>query len=144
MSKPLENPKHGHFYNNLRNLRKWKHMTQEQLGDIIGVTFKTISDWENMMKEPRENNFLKICEFFNIDTDQMCNCVYNPETKEWESESGNMSSNDTGNNMRTEYSNSNSLDDSELTIQLCLLIAKLSVSDKALFLQVGKKLFNEE
>lgn len=146
MSKPLKYPKHGHFYNNLRNLRKWKHMTQEQLGDIIGVTFKTISDWENMMKDPRENNFLKICEFFNIDADQMCNRIYNPETGEWENPSNNRGSNRNGNNVCTENGDNknNGSDDSELTIQLCLLIAKLSVSNKALFLQVGKKLFNEE
>lgn len=39
----MDTKKVGQF---LKKLRNEKNMTQEQLGDIIGVTNKTVSRWE--------------------------------------------------------------------------------------------------
>lgn len=44
----------------IAELRKSKNMTQEQLGERLGVSFKTISKWENGRGMPEYSSSTKI------------------------------------------------------------------------------------
>lgn len=50
----------------LAELRKEKHITQEELGNKLGVTNKTISRWENGNYMPDLSLIPAICEELNI------------------------------------------------------------------------------
>lgn len=51
--------------NNLEKLRKEKHITQEELADILKVSRQTISSIENGRYEPSINLAFKLALFFN-------------------------------------------------------------------------------
>lgn len=52
----------------LKNLRKEKGLTQAQLGAKIGVTEKTINNYETKGKRPRNIDvYYKLSEVFNVD-----------------------------------------------------------------------------
>lgn len=56
----------------LRELREQKDMTQEQLGDILGVSGRQISNYESDRQILRdEASFQKIFKFFNVSADYM-------------------------------------------------------------------------
>ena len=46
--------------------RKIKKMTQEELAEIIGVSRRTIINWENCKKKMSKKNKEKIQEIFNF------------------------------------------------------------------------------
>ncbi|MGN0998291.1 MAG: helix-turn-helix transcriptional regulator [Faecousia sp.] len=53
----------GHF---LAELRKERDLTQEQLGDKLGVTNKTVSRWENGNYLPPVEMLQQLSEFYGI------------------------------------------------------------------------------
>ena len=53
------------FGDNLRNLRKLKKLSQEELSEQVGVSRQSISKWENGEAYPEMNNILKLCKIFN-------------------------------------------------------------------------------
>ena len=63
MEKELDLQKVGKFIAQLRNK---KGLTQEQLADIIGTTFKTVSNWERGKNLPDITCQKKICDYFSI------------------------------------------------------------------------------
>ena len=52
-------------------LRKEKNMTQQQLGDKIGVSFKTISKWENGRGMPELSLLRPLCEELGITVNEI-------------------------------------------------------------------------
>jgi transcriptional regulator with XRE-family HTH domain len=46
----------------IREKRKAMGLTQEQLGEMIGVTSKTISKWENGESETTHDNYKKLAD----------------------------------------------------------------------------------
>ena len=46
--------------------RKEKNLSQEQLGEILGVTNKTISRWETGKYLPPADMLLAMSNFFNV------------------------------------------------------------------------------
>lgn len=56
--------------NTIRNLRKSKKMSQEQLGKILGYSARTVSDWENGSTEPNISAIKGIVSFFEISYDE--------------------------------------------------------------------------
>ena len=50
----------------LATLRKEKNLTQEQLGEILGVTNKTVSRWENGNYMPPVEALQQLSEFYQI------------------------------------------------------------------------------
>lgn len=59
------------FGQRLKELRKSKGLTGEQLGAIFNVTKTAISNWENGNRFPDENTLRKIAEFFNVTLDYL-------------------------------------------------------------------------
>ena len=53
------------FGDNLRQTRKSKKMSQEQLAEKMNVTRQSVSKWENGESYPEMNNILELCKIFN-------------------------------------------------------------------------------
>ena len=53
------------FGENLRQIRKSKKMSQEQLAEKVNVTRQSVSKWENGESYPEMNNILELCKIFN-------------------------------------------------------------------------------
>ena len=51
--------------NYIANKRKQKNYTQEQLAELLGVSNKTISKWENGESYPEMDKILKLCNIFH-------------------------------------------------------------------------------
>lgn len=49
--------------------RKAKGITQNELAEIIGISYKQISNIENGYSYPRMGAFLKICAYFEVNSD---------------------------------------------------------------------------
>ena len=49
----------------VRTYRKKKRLTQNELGEILGVSRRTIINWENCKKKMSKKNKEKIQEIFN-------------------------------------------------------------------------------
>lgn len=50
----------------LRELRKEKRMTQEQMAELFGVTNRTISRWENGINMPDISILVEIANYFEV------------------------------------------------------------------------------
>ena len=53
------------FGDNLRNLRKSKKLSQEELSEKVGVSRQSVSKWESGAAYPEMNNMLILCKIFN-------------------------------------------------------------------------------
>lgn len=60
----MEQEKIGKF---ISELRKEKNMTQEELGELLGVTSKSISRWENGITMPDISILTLLTEYLNCD-----------------------------------------------------------------------------
>lgn len=54
------------FAGHITRLRKSRHMTQRDLGDVLGVAVSTVSDWEQAKKLPRAGVIEKISREFGV------------------------------------------------------------------------------
>jgi transcriptional regulator with XRE-family HTH domain len=55
----------------IKELRKEKKMTQEELGKILGVSKVSISGYENDTRQPDNESLVKLANFFNVTTDYL-------------------------------------------------------------------------
>ena len=56
---------------NIANFRKEKHITQEQLGEAVGVTNRTVSKWESGVSSPGVDLIPSIASALGITLDQL-------------------------------------------------------------------------
>lgn len=59
------------FSNRLKNLRREKGLTGQELGEIFNVTKTAISYWENSKTFPDELTLKKMAEFFDVSLDYL-------------------------------------------------------------------------
>lgn len=59
------------FNSELQRLRKQKGLSQEELGEKLGVSRQTISKWENGTAYPDMLNLITISDFFGVKIDDM-------------------------------------------------------------------------
>ena len=52
-------------------LRKSKHITQEELADVVGTSFQTISKWENGITSPDISVLPILADYFGVSVDQL-------------------------------------------------------------------------
>lgn len=52
-------------------LRRQYHLTQEQLADLIGVSFQAVSKWENALAYPDITLIPKLAQLFHVTTDDL-------------------------------------------------------------------------
>ncbi len=55
----------------LRELRKARHLNQEQLAQRLGITQATLSCWENEKYEIDNASLLKCADYFNVTVDYL-------------------------------------------------------------------------
>jgi len=51
--------------------RKKKNLTQEELGEKLGVSYKAVSKWENGICLPDPSLYEELCNIFNITKDEL-------------------------------------------------------------------------
>ena len=59
------------FGERLKQLRKEKKLTQQELGEVIGVSKVSISTYENGVFYPEVKNFLALAEYFEVSLDYL-------------------------------------------------------------------------
>ena len=59
----------------IADLRRKKHLSQQQLADVVGVSFQTISKWENGTAMPQITSLPVLAEFFDVSVDQLLGLV---------------------------------------------------------------------
>lgn len=66
----MDQQKIGMFF---RTLREEKHLTQEQLAEIIGVSNRTVSRWENGRNIPDLSIMMQLSVFYGVRMDEIVN-----------------------------------------------------------------------
>ncbi len=66
----------------LLNLRKGKHLSQEEAADKLGVTRQTISKWETEESKPDFDKVEAICNLYNITPSELFGVKETKEKKE--------------------------------------------------------------
>ena len=61
------------FGQNLRNLRKSKNISQEELAEKVKVTRQSVSKWETGEAYPEMNNILELCKIFHCHINDLVN-----------------------------------------------------------------------
>ncbi len=61
------------FGDNLRNLRKSKKLSQEDLAEKMNVSRQSVSKWETGDAYPEMNNILELCKIFNCHINDLVN-----------------------------------------------------------------------
>lgn len=56
---------------NLKELRTQKHISQQQLANIIGISQQSVNKYENHSVEPDINTLIKIAAYFNTSVDYL-------------------------------------------------------------------------
>lgn len=67
----VTSPTHIEFSRNLKELRKQKSVTQQQLADILCVDKTSISKWENGSNYPNQNIQVMIADYFGVSVDYL-------------------------------------------------------------------------
>lgn len=67
------------YYQRLKNLRIDNDLTQEQMGEIIGVSQRTISHYESGKREPGITEISRYAKHFNVSTDYIICLTDNPK-----------------------------------------------------------------
>ena len=51
---------------NIRNLREERGYTQEQVAEVLGITFQAVSSWERDEYKPETDKLIKLAELFDV------------------------------------------------------------------------------
>lgn len=57
------------FGKRLREVRKSKKLTQQEIAELLGVKQNTYSDWENGKTEPSFENLIKLADLLEVTLD---------------------------------------------------------------------------
>lgn len=55
------------FAQTMKTLRKSHHMTQAQLGELLGLSASAVGMYEQGRREPELSVIVKLCEIFSVD-----------------------------------------------------------------------------
>lgn len=56
---------------NIKMMREARDLTQDELGDFLGISGKTISSWEKGRSEPKIDMIEKLSSFFNCSSSKL-------------------------------------------------------------------------
>ena len=71
------------LHENIRNYRKFRGITQQQLADALGRTKAVISTWENGLHSPDLESCEKMCRIFSVSPNELFGWEENQEYIEW-------------------------------------------------------------
>lgn len=63
------------FYMRLKELRIERGLMQSELASQLTVNQRTISNWENNVREPNIDMIIKIAQFFDVSTDYLLGVI---------------------------------------------------------------------
>lgn len=63
----------------IKNLRKYKGLSQEGLAKEIGLPRYTVSDWEQGRVEPNLYHLRALCVYFDVSADELLEIQTEPE-----------------------------------------------------------------
>ena len=52
--------------NKIKELRELNHITQKQLGDLLGISDRAVSKWESGLSKPSGENLISLARIFNV------------------------------------------------------------------------------
>lgn len=64
---------------NLYKLRNEKGVTQKELASVLGVTIRTITNYENGSREPNIATLLALADYFDVSLDYLVGRTNNPD-----------------------------------------------------------------
>jgi len=64
----------------IKDLRKERDLTQDQLAEALHVTRQAVSNWENGKTEPDIETLSQLAEFFEVDIERI---IYGHSQKKW-------------------------------------------------------------
>ena len=56
---------------NIARLRKEKNMTQDQLANLMGISFQAVSKWETGTADPSTSNLLALAKLFGVRPEEL-------------------------------------------------------------------------
>lgn len=62
-------------------LRKTANLSQEQFGEILGVSRQSVSKWESNQSQPELQTIVEISKLFNISLDELLKDEYNKNSQ---------------------------------------------------------------
>ena len=74
------------YSDRLKELRKNKHLTQEQLGKKLNIATSTVSMYENGTREPDLQTLINLSKFYEVTTDYILGLSDKPYSSEMSSE----------------------------------------------------------
>ena len=57
--------------NNLKQLRKNEHLTQQKMADLCGITLRSYQNYENGLREMSYSSLIKLADFFGCSVDYL-------------------------------------------------------------------------
>lgn len=63
----------SNFADNLKKIRKYNNLSQEQLAEQLGVSRQSVSKWESAQAYPEMDKVIQICKMFNLNIDELLN-----------------------------------------------------------------------
>ena len=65
--------------NNLKNLRKFKKLTQKQVADAVGIGMQAYSYYEKAERDPSQATLIKLADFFDVSIDELLGRSSDPQ-----------------------------------------------------------------
>lgn len=59
------------FKYRIRDLRREKDITADELGNAVGVSRFSVSNWETGRNQPNNDILMKLCSYFNVSLDYL-------------------------------------------------------------------------
>lgn len=69
------------FSDNLRMLRAKYKLSQQDIGEIVGLTSQAVSKWENDIAQPDNDSLIKLAKYFNVSIDYLLGIEKDDEEK---------------------------------------------------------------
>lgn len=76
------------FADNLKQLRRDKHLSQEELAELLHVSRQAVSKWEQGIGYPEVENLLLLSRELNISLDQLLSTGFTPEAENGRASAG--------------------------------------------------------
>lgn len=65
--------------------RKQKNLSQKELGDLLNVSNKAVSKWENGEATPRQETLIKLCDILELNKTEILGFEQKYDSKEIDS-----------------------------------------------------------
>ena len=65
----------------IKEIRKNKKMTQKELASKLGISFQALAQWENNLRNPKQESLERIAEALEVTTDYLKGKTNRPDTR---------------------------------------------------------------